>query len=119
MALILVVDDEPDIRLVLCRMLESAGYETLEAGNGKEAANHMQSHAIDLVVTDLVMPEQEGIETIKLFRKEHPQVKIIAMSGAFGGEFLTVAGMLGANSTLQKPLRLDKVISTVKTVLAG
>ena len=57
----------------------------LEAGNGKEALDRMRDASVDMVITDLVMPEHEGIETIQALRQEHPKVKIIAISGAFGG----------------------------------
>jgi DNA-binding NtrC family response regulator len=116
-ASILVVDDDADVRSVLARMLEIGGYQVFEAGDGKQAVAEARNRPIDLLITDLVMPEQEGIETIKLLRKEYPALKIIAISGAFGGDFLTVAGYLGAAETLQKPLRLDAILSTVERVL--
>lgn len=116
-ASILVVDDDADVRSVLVRMLEIGGYKVFEAGDGKQAVAEAHAHPIDLLITDLVMPEQEGIETIKLLRKEYPALKIIAISGAFGGDFLAVAGYLGATETLQKPLQLDAILSTVERVL--
>lgn len=119
MAHILIIDDEKDVRLVLARMLEFAGHQTVEAENGKQAISMLRSQPVDLVITDLVMPEQEGIETIKIVRSNYPDLKIIAMSGAFGGEFLAVAGMLGANTTLQKPLRMETVLAAVGKVLGS
>lgn len=114
---ILVVDDDADVRTVLVHMLEAGGYHVFEAANGKEAVLQAQKHPVELLITDLVMPEQEGIETIKLLRRAYPELKIIAMSGAFGGDFLTVASYMGAKETLQKPLRLDVVLETVARVL--
>jgi DNA-binding NtrC family response regulator len=116
-ATILLVDDDADVRNVLAQMLESGGYRVFEAEDGKQAVAEARRQPIDLLITDLVMPEQEGIETIKLLRREYPAMKIIAMSGAFGGDFLTVAGYLGATETLQKPLHLDTILSTVERVL--
>ena len=118
-ASILIVDDDAEVRSVLARMLEVGGYRVFEAGDGKQAVAEARKNPIDLLITDLVMPEQEGIETIKQLRREYPSLKIIAMSGAFGGDFLTVAAYLGAKETLQKPLRLDVILSTVERVLAS
>lgn len=115
---ILVVDDDAVVRKVLCEMLKTNGYEVAEAANGKQALDNSQKARFDLVITDLVMPEIEGIETIKTLRREQPELKIVAMSGAFGGEYLTIAGLLGAHATLQKPLRLEVVLNTVRQTLA-
>ncbi|HLJ17063.1 MAG TPA: response regulator [Bryobacteraceae bacterium] len=116
-AAILIVDDDREVRSVLARMLEVGGYRVFEAANGKEAVTEARKHPVDLLITDLIMPEQEGIETIKLLRREYPGLKIIAISGAFGGDFLMVAGYLGAAETLQKPLRMDVVLQTVERIL--
>ncbi|MCU0229463.1 MAG: response regulator, partial [Bryobacterales bacterium] len=78
---ILIVDDDPDVRLVLRRMLEPDGYEVGEAGHGREALEVIGHRPFDLLITDLIMPEQEGIETIQTFHRRYPEVKIIAISG--------------------------------------
>jgi DNA-binding NarL/FixJ family response regulator len=65
------------------------------------------------------MPEQEGIETIKVIRQEYPDLKIIAMSGAFGGDYLRIASYLGAHSTLAKPISLENLVATLRTTLAS
>lgn len=114
---ILIVDDDAAVRSVLQAILSQAGYEVDLAGNGKEAIRKLAESPFDLMITDLVMPEQEGIETIKQLRRDHPQVKVIAMSGAFGGEYLQIAGFLGANRTLTKPIRMETAILAVKEVL--
>lgn len=116
---ILVVDDDAVVRKVLGEMLRINGYQVVEAADGRQALASFKQHSIDLLITDLVMPELEGIETIKTFRRDYPHVRIIAMSGAFGGEYLTIAGLLGAHSTIQKPLRLETVLRTVQEALAG
>jgi len=114
---ILVVDDDPAVRDVVRSMLESAGYAVDLASNGKEALNLLREHPYRVIITDLVMPEQEGIETIKLVRKEYPEAKVIAMSGAFGGDYLRIAGFLGAHGTLAKPISLASVLKTVADAL--
>jgi len=116
---ILIVDDDPDVRLVLRRMLEPDGYEIGEAGHGREALEAFGKQPFDLVITDLIMPEQEGIETIQAFHHRYPQVKIIAISGAYGTDYLRIAKHLGAHEVMQKPLRLEAVLSTVYRLLRG
>ncbi len=121
MACILVIDDNDELRVTLREILEGTGYEVREASNGREGIARCQAHAIALVITDLLMPEQEGLETIKELRAMAPPPKIIAMSG--GGEtgrlnFLQAAAVLGANRTLQKPIRARDLLTTVQDLLA-
>jgi DNA-binding response OmpR family regulator len=116
---VLVVDDEAGIRGLFSEILQSAGYEVLEAENGKRAIRMAADSTVDLVITDLVMPEQEGIETIVMLRKDRPHLKIIAMSGAaFGDQYLGVARKLGADTMLAKPIRPDQLLETVRQVLS-
>jgi CheY-like chemotaxis protein len=116
-ARILVVDDEDEVRLSLRRMLESAGYEVLEASDGQEAMKVCRSRPLDLVITDIFMPGQEGMETIQALRREFPSVKIIAITGKASEVYLKTARLLGAQATLQKPLRLDPLLEAVRAVL--
>ncbi len=92
-------------------------HNLLLACDGREAMQILQSgQQPDLVITDLVMPNQEGTEVIREIRRNRPAVKIIAMSGAFSGRFLKTAELLGADATLVKPIRpevLDQVIEDV------
>jgi len=118
-ARILVVDDDETVRLALRRMLESAGYEVLEAPNGRVAMTLCREDPPDLMITDIFMPEQEGMETIQAMRREFPGVKLIAVSGQAGGVYLRVAKLLGAQATLEKPLRMETVLATVRSVLGG
>jgi hypothetical protein len=97
--------------------LQDAGYEVLEAANGKEALKKARAGRVDLLITDLVMPEQEGIETIRAFRKDAPGIPIIAISGAFGGRFLGMARALGAQAVLSKPVSAGLLLSKVAEVL--
>ncbi|MBL0160270.1 MAG: response regulator [Bryobacterales bacterium] len=116
-ARVLVVDDDAAVRELVAAMLESGGYPVAVASNGREALAMLASDGFEVIITDLVMPEQEGIETIKLIRRDYPTVKVIAMSGAFGGDYLRIAGYLGAHGTIAKPLRIQTVLDTVAGVL--
>ena len=113
---ILVVDDEKCIRDFFHEVLASEGYDVQLAENGKEALQLMNGQEVDLVVTDLVMPEREGIETIRAIHEQHPKTKVVAVSGAFGGWFLTIAAKLGADATLAKPVQPDQLLKTVRKV---
>jgi CheY-like chemotaxis protein len=117
-ATILVVDDEVGIRQLFKQLLTGEGYEVLSATNGAEALQIVRGRRLDLVITDLVMPDSEGIETIRAIRLEQPNLKVIAASGAFEGQFLQSAALLGACATLLKPIGRDQLLSTVRRVLA-
>ena len=121
MASILIADDEAGIRQFLRTVLEGGGHKVWEASNGKEAVALNCRTKFDLAIIDLVMPEQEGIETIQVLRKEDPGLRIIVMSGAFTGAHLSAmlrsAQMLGANASLPKPFSADTVLETVLGVL--
>lgn len=117
---VLVVDDDDDARLALRRMLEVAGYEVLEAANGRIAMSLCRSSPPDVVITDIFMPEQEGIETIQALRREFPATKLIAISGQpAAAVYLRMAKLLGAQAALEKPIRLETLLDTVRAVLAG
>ena len=116
-ATILVVDDEAAVRRCLRAVLEEAGYLVAEAANGREAIEELQRAKPDLVITDLVMPEQEGIETIQALRQAHPSIGIIAISGAGEGRYLPMARLLGADATLPKPASPEQVLAEVERIL--
>jgi CheY-like chemotaxis protein len=122
MARILIVDDEPDILVILERMLRKLNHETVLAVNGREAVRRLEEGPVDLIITDLIMPESEGIETIAAVRKRWPGVKIIAMSG--GGRqspmpYLAVAATLGADATLAKPFERSDLVDALQHVLGA
>lgn len=122
MALILLVDDDAAIRGSLARILERAGYDVDTASNGHEAIAAMRRRQADLVITDILMPEKEGMETIIQMRKEYPRVPLIAMSG--GGivdaaHYLDSASNLGADRTFQKPIDYRELLEAVDTLLSG
>ena len=114
---ILVVDDEELVRQLFKNILKEEGYRVLTAMNGTEALQIMRASHLDLVITDLVMPGSEGLETIQTIKGEQPDLKIVAMSGAFGGKFLQTAARLGACATLAKPISRELLMSTVRRVL--
>ena len=118
--LILVIDDDDQFRGMLRETLEHAGYEVMDAPNGKEGIRVYRENPADLVITDIIMPEKEGIETIRELKREFPDVKIIAMSGgARNGPagYLKMAKMLGAQRTLTKPLEREELLETVMELI--
>jgi len=114
---ILVADDEAGVRNLLRAILEQGGYEVIEAEDGKQALKQARAGGVDLVITDLVMPEQEGIETIQVLHKELPGIGIIAISGKSEGQYLKMAEMLGADAALAKPFSAELLLARVAEVL--
>ncbi len=117
---ILVVDDDEQIRDLLRRIMEWAGYTVIEAKNGKIAMKLQRREPADLVITDLIMPEQEGLETISCLKREFPKVKIIAVSGGgrIGPEtYLPTAKELGADRIFTKPFNVQDIVETVEELL--
>lgn len=122
MARILVADDEESIRSLLRHILECAGYEVVDAENGQVALEKCREQRPDLVLTDIVMPEMEGIGFMLQLRREYPGLKVIAMSGGgrIGPEtYLPMAREFGAVHTLEKPFRRDDVLSAVENAFAA
>jgi CheY-like chemotaxis protein len=119
-ARILVVDDNEAFRDMLCLVLRNVGYEVHSVPDGRDVAAFVRKIPIDLVITDLIMPEKEGIETIIELRRSHRHIKIIAMSG--GGrlgpeDYLPIAAHAGAAATLSKPFTTEEMLSTIWRVL--
>jgi CheY-like chemotaxis protein len=114
---ILVVDDEPAVRELVREILEGGGYEVLTACNGREAMKVLRRNLVDLVITDLVMPEQEGIETIRAIHRGQPGLKILAMSGS-AAPHLSTALKLGAHDSIQKPFSIEALLATVERLLS-
>lgn len=122
MARILVIDDEPQIRSMLRLMLERDGHEVVEAPDGIEGIRTYRQNPVDLIITDLIMPNKDGIGMIIELKKEFPEVKIIAMSG--GGlnkpeGYLKGAQKLGADCTLTKPIDREEMLRAVKNTIRG
>jgi DNA-binding NtrC family response regulator len=117
---ILIIDDETHILLMLKKMLERAGYEIDLAANGNEGLYLFKSAPSDLVITDIIMPEKEGLETIREMKRMQPGLKIIAMSG--GGKisadnYLETAKIFGASKILEKPFTQQKMVSAVQELM--
>lgn len=125
MACILLIDDDEQMRRVIRLVLEKEGHTVLEASDGRRGAaifREFWQDGVDLVITDIIMPEKEGIETISELKEIDPNVKIIAMSG--GGrtrnlDFLKIAEKLGAQRSLAKPFRPHELLETVRDVLGA
>jgi two-component system response regulator (stage 0 sporulation protein F) len=119
MATILVIDDEEPIRALLRIALEGAGHEVVEASNGRLGLVLYRASAIDLIITDIVMPEIDRLEMMLELSRNFLNVKVIALSAGQEGEApLHVAKMLGARQTIQKPLDMEKLLSAVRYELA-
>jgi len=121
MARILVIDDEPYILMMLKKMLEKAGHEVDMAVNGEEGMELFNKYHADLIITDIVMPEKEGLETIRELKKKHPKLKVIAISG--GGrvdskEYLDSARLFGASRIFKKPFKQKEIINAVEELLS-
>lgn len=121
MASILVIDDEVSQRQFVARALEKQGHAVAEAADGAEALKILADCTIDLVITDLLMPETDGIETIMALRQLYPATKIIAISGGgeyqSGTDFLRAAESLGADCTLTKPFEFKQLLPAVAALV--
>jgi CheY-like chemotaxis protein len=122
MARVLIIDDEPEIRTLVQAVLDGAGYQTIQASDGREGIAIQRKNPSDLIITDLIMPGQEGLETIIELRRLYPKVRIVAMSGGGHGgvlDFLPMASQLGAARTLAKPFTRDQLLTAVREALAS
>lgn len=117
MSSVLVVDDEEQVRQLIRETLEQAGYEVQEARDGKEGLERYRTKPADLVIMDILMPDQDGLESIMTLRREFPASRVIAMTGGSDMigilNFLDVAKMLGARRTLQKPFEMKTLVDAV------
>jgi DNA-binding NtrC family response regulator len=122
MARIVIIDDDPAIRGTIRRILERAGHDVSEADDGDAGLQLVESRNPALVITDLFMPEKEGIETIQELAASHPEVRILAISGAGGVEEdegpLVDAMLFGAHAILPKPFSIQHLLETVDQLLA-
>lgn len=120
MSKILVLDDEPSILLMIKKMLEKEGYSVEMATNGREGMELFEKNKPDLLITDIIMPEKEGLETIFELRRRYPELKIIAISGggSVGPEgYLPSAKIFGANLVMPKPLVMKEFLQAVRLLL--
>jgi DNA-binding NtrC family response regulator len=121
MARLLIIDDDDALRSLQRNVLEQAGHDVAEVNDGRKALDLLRTRGAELVISDLIMPDQDGIETIGAIREAWPEIKIIAMSG--GGrldpaERLTDAELLGADASLRKPFGMDELRELVARLVA-
>jgi len=116
-ASILVVEDDSRFRREVCDVLVDVGYQVYEAANGKEGLLAYSERGPDMIITDVFMPEVDGIELISRIRRIDITTPIIAISGAW--EYLEVANLFGANKTFFKPLQPKLLLDTVQTLLVA
>lgn len=117
---ILVIDDEPSILLMIKKMLEREGYLVDTANDGREGLELFEKNKPDLLITDIIMPQKEGLEIILELRKKNPELRIIAISGGgrIGPEgYLPSAKIFGANMVFQKPLVKNDFLSAINKLL--
>ncbi len=113
-ASILVIDDEAPVRQVLRGALEGAGYQVWEAASGIEGVRLICEQPINLVITDILMPDMDGLETVGILRRDFPNIRTVAITG--GGkytDYCAVAKILGAHETLTKPFELQQLLDAV------
>ena len=119
---LLVIDDDNLVRAALTDMLQTAGFDVVTASNGRLGLELLETTPVDAVITDILMPEQEGLETIREARQRFPDIRILAISGggAGGGEtqLLRFAESFGADQTLSKPFTGSQLVAAVRTLLA-
>ena len=122
MARVLVVEDDPETLETLGRLFTRLGHQVVLARDGVEAMKRLSAEPIDLLFTDLVMPDQDGLGLIREVKRDQPGLLIIAFSGAgVGGpvDYLKAARLIGADATLAKPFSTEEMIEAVERVLSG
>lgn len=121
MAKILLIDDDEALRRVLSKALGHAGHSVIQASDGQQGIEIARVTSVDLVVTDLIMPVREGVETILCLRREKPALPIIAISGDGSNSelYLEIAAKIGAKRILPKPFTPPELLELIDTVLGG
>jgi CheY-like chemotaxis protein len=120
MARILIIDDDETIRTLFKRFLSGKGYSVTCAANGREGLRLLAAELPDLVITDIMMPEADGLEVVMAVREKHAQVPVIAISGGMHAvpmDFLPMAKKFGANKVLYKPVELEELLDAVEMQL--
>ncbi len=117
MAKIMVIDDIAEARNTVSKILMRNGHDVVEAHNGREALKKLNSYIPELIISDILMPEMEGLETIQEILKIHPTVPIITITGSIDSPYLQVALKLGAVTGLYKPFNQADLLAAVKKAL--
>jgi CheY-like chemotaxis protein len=118
MARILVIDDLTEAREIVRKMLERGGHTVVEAANGLQAQKLMRQASVDIIITDILMPDMDGLETIRFFRKMRPELPIIAMTGSISEPFMEAAQTFGAVHGLFKPFKQAQLLAAVERALS-
>jgi CheY-like chemotaxis protein len=119
---ILVVDDDSGVLKMTELMLSDGGFNVLVTGNARDGLAVLKSQKVDLIITDIIMPEMEGIELISQLKQDHPELPIMAISGggrSHNTDFLKFAKKLGAKVVLEKPFRREALLDAVSRALAN
>ena len=115
---VLVIDDDPDARVLVQSLLEAEGFEVRTAADGREGLDLQDGEPADVVVTDIFMPNKDGLETIQELRRKFPHTSIVVVSGGGSAtrniDYLHIARLLGATHTLQKPVQPDVLVDVVR-----
>ena len=123
MAKVLVVEDSAAVRLAVTEVMEQAGHAVAEAENGRIAIGRLETESFDLVITDVLMPEADGVEVIKAVRARHPDTRVLAMSGGApnlpAGYAPKMAEMFAADAVLYKPFLNEELKKAVARLLSG
>src|SRR3954468_11714353 len=119
MARILIVDDNEDNRLIMAKLLELGGHDVSVAPDGEQALAQQKKAPFDLLITDIFMPDKDGVETIREFHQKYPQTRIIAMSGggSFTVDYLSLSLEIGADKVLKKPFDAESLEAAVMELL--
>jgi DNA-binding response OmpR family regulator len=121
MCKVLLIDDDAAMRAMISRMVGAAGHEVVEAANGVAGLELFRDHRPELVITDILMPQKDGLETVREIRQIDPTVRIIAISGGGAGgytNFLRIAQSFGATETLQKPFRQAELLAKIEGLMS-
>lgn len=125
MSRILLIDDDPAVRDTIASILTAAGYGVTTAPGGRAGLDAIDAGGIDLVITDLLMPDMEGLETIRMLRQRAPEVPVIAISGGGslrpegGVDYLATAAKFGAAGILRKPFGMRALLDQVGAALGA
>jgi DNA-binding response OmpR family regulator len=119
MSTILVIEDEKLARFMLCNMLQKKGFEVLEAADGLEGMDHVENKNIALVVTDLIMPNFDGINFLSLLVSLHPEIELIAWSGLSKDDptYIEATKIIGEDRVVPKSGNLDELVNKIKAIL--
>lgn len=115
---VLIVDDDDDLRSVLCDALRKRGYEATDSASAASGLRILQHHSFDLILSDVVMPDMDGIEFLRKVKKENPDQPVVLMSGnTIGQQFFKAAELFGSKVNLQKPFSIDEMLTAIGRVL--